>query len=826
MLNHSLSAISRRRLLPTLIAASVGTTLPMAVSAQGILEEVIVTAQKREQSLQDVPIAVSAYSGQMLQESGIKDVFDLQVNAPALTVGQNQNATTSSFSIRGIGGGGNNFGIESSVGVYVDGTYRARQNSMISQLVDMQSIELLRGPQGTLFGRNTLSGAIHFKTKAPSHETEAFGEITAGNWGLLNVSGAANISAIEDVLAFRFTGFSSQRDGWINNLTTPGDDEINDRDRFGLRFQALFTPTDNISVRVIADHGELDEICCGTTVLNDNNRVDQRSPVGALGTDSILEGRGATFIPESKIFDNEVAYSINPESEATDSGLSVQVDWDFSDYHTFTSITSWRDFESRDRIDADFSDLDALIDDNLAEQSSLSQEFRIAYTGESVNYVAGVYYFTQDLESTSSLIFGQDTSAIAAAFAFRDVFGTDFLVNTQFPLSGGDVAAVFVPGDFATDLNDQEHESWAIFGQFDWQLSDAFTLTAGLRYSDEEKKLRTDYIESSLAGGFFLPVFPATFSRDDVDELITDEQVTGTIKLSWFASDSTMLYGSISTGYKAGGTNTDRIDPNFEQTFSAETSTAYELGMKAEFPEQSMRLNVSLHYTPIDDFQVGTFTGAGFNVQNAATVDTYGGEIEWLWQATENTTINATYAKVVADFDEFERGNCWVISPFRNGTPDPGGRYAAGVDANGDTLFVPLGDPSIADPLNPGPAFCDRTGGRIGTNPEDFLALSASQDFNVSENIQGFLRAEYIYTGDMVLDQSNEPLSEQDAYNLVNLRAGLYFTSIDAELTLWGRNIFDEDYNGTSFPGVLQDGKQIAYRREPATYGLTFRKDW
>ena len=825
---RSRNSNTQRSFLPSVLAASIAyTASPQLVLAQGVLEEVIVTAQKREQSLQDVPIAVSAFSGQMLQESGIKDVFDLQVNAPALTVDQNQNATTSTFAVRGIGGGGNNFGIESSVGVYVDGTYRARQNSMISQLVDIESIELLRGPQGTLFGRNTLSGALHFKTKAPSHETEAFGEVTAGNWGLLNISGAANISAIDDVLAFRVTGFSSQRDGWVDNIALPDSDKINDRDRFGLRFQALLTPSDNLSVRVIADYGELDEICCGTTVLDDNNRVDQRSPVGALGSDSILEGRGGTFIPSSRVFDNVVALNLNPESEATDQGLSVQVDWDFSDAYTFTSITSYRDFESTDLIDADFSDLDALTDTNLAEQSSISQEFRIAYTGDKVNYVAGAYYFSQDLDSTSALSFGQDTSAIAAKFANRDGLTTDFLVNTQFPLSGGDTAFVFVPGDFATDFNKQEHESWALFGQFDWQLSDSFTLTAGLRYSDEEKQLNTVYEESSTAFGFFLPQFAATFAREDINELIQDEQVTGTVKLSWFANDSTMLYASLSTGYKAGGTNTDRIDPAFAQVFEAETSTAYELGMKAEFPEQAMRLNVSLHYTPIDDYQVGTFTGAGFNVQNAATIDTYGGEIEWLWQVTDNTTINATYAKSIADFDEFERGNCWGITPFQNGTPDPGGRYDSGqVDANGDTIFVPLGDPSIADALNPGPAFCDRTGGRIGTNPEDFLALSVKQEFSINESITGFLRGEFIYNGDMVLDQSNEPLSEQDAYNLVNLRAGLYFESIDAELTLWGRNIFDEEYNGTSFPGVLQDGKQIAYRREPATFGLTFRKDW
>ncbi|MFK8019664.1 MAG: TonB-dependent receptor [Pseudomonadales bacterium] len=817
---RSRNSNTQRSFLPSVLVASIAyTASPQLALAQGMLEEVIVTAQKREQSLQDVPIAVSAYSGQMLQESGIKDVFDLQVNAPGLTVDQNQNATTSTFAIRGIGGGGNNFGIESSVGVYVDGTYRARQNSMISQLVDIDSIEVLRGPQGTLFGRNTLSGAIHFKTKAPGHEPEAFVEATAGNFGLINLSAASSISAIEDVLAFRFTGFSSTRDGWADNLTLPGNDEINDRDRYGLRAQALFTPNDNLSVRIIADYGELDEVCCSTTVVNDNLRANQTTPAGTLGTDAILEGRGATFIPESRQFDNIVTYNQNPTSEATDTGLSVQIDYNLGDAYTLTSITSWRDFESFDTIDADFTDLNALLDTNLAEQSSISQEFRVAFTGENINYVVGANYFTQDLDSTSTLSFGEDTEAIAAAFLGLP---TAFIIGTPLPLTTLLGAPFFPPGGFATDFNKQEHESWAIFGQADWQISDSLTITAGVRYSDEEKILKTTYVESGNELGFFQPAFAATQRRDNIDEIIKDDQVTGTIKLSWFANDETMLFASVSTGYKAGGTNTDRIDPAFAQVFSAENSTAYELGMKAEFPEQAMRLNISLHYTPIDDYQVGTFTGSGFNVQNAATINTYGGEIEWLWQATDSTTLQATYAKAVADFDEFERGNCWNITPFRTGIADPGGRFNVGTAEAPE--FVTAADPRVTDPLSPD--FCDRTGDRLGTNPEDFLALSARQEFAIGDSITGFLLGEFIYNGDMVLDQSNEPLSEQDAYNLVNLRAGLYFESIDAELTLWGRNVFDEEYNGTSFPGVLQDGKQIAYRREPATFGLTFRKDW
>ncbi len=775
------------------------------LAAQVMLEEVIVTAQKREQSLQDVPISVSAYSGAQLQESGIKDVFDLQTNAPGLVVDQNQSATTSNFSVRGIGTGGNNFGQESSVGLYVDGIYRSRQSSMINQLVDIASVEVLRGPQGTLFGRNTLSGAVQFLTVKPDHEGTAFLEATAGNYDLVNLSGAGSFSVIEDVLAVRVTGFSSERDGWIENIAPSNTDseEIFDRDRWGWRAQALWTPNDDLEVRIIVDDSEVDEICCGTTVRFDNNRPDQRKAGNPLGSDSLLEPRGGTFISESRVFDNKVAYNYNPVSQSEDSGVSAQVDYHMGDY-TITSISAWRDFNSFDDIDSDFTDQEIISRTNDAEQSSFSQELRLTYTGEYLNYVIGGYYFEQDLDSTTINFLGEDTEAFAGLIVGLPL--EDIFQGTFFP-----------PDGYSMDVNEQEHESWAVFGQFDYQLTDSLTLTAGLRYSDEEKDLSAVYTESGDEPGFMTPAFAPLQKRDDVMETLTDDQTTGTIKLSYFWTNDTMFYASFGTGYKAGGTNTDRIDPSLEQIFGPETSESFEIGMKAEFPEQAVRLNVALYIADIDDFQVGTFTGTGFNLQNAATVETYGGEIELFWQATENTTITAGYSKSVADFDEFELGNCWEATPFRFGIPDPGGQV---FDENGDLQPIGPGD----DPFSPD--VCDRSGGRIGTNPEDFFALSARQDFRLSDTIAGFGLLEYSYTGDMILDQANEPLSEQDSYDLVNLRIGLLFENWDMELTAWGRNIFDEEYNGTAFPVTVQEGKQNAYRREPATWGLTLRKNF
>ena len=249
-----------------------------------------------------------------------------------------------------------NFGLESSVGLYVDGVYRARQNSMINNLVDVAAVEVLRGPQGTLFGKNTPSGAILVNTVAPSHDgSDGFVEATVGNYGLVNFSGAMSFSAIEDVLAFRATAFSSLRDGTISDVNL-GEDVLNDRNRWGARLQALYTPNDNVSIRVITDYLEIDEICCGAPVQFSNALVN---PYGVVGSDLALSALGGTaFDGGDAFFDREVCVSFLPESSMTDRGLSAELSWDVDDNYTFVLISAYRSFDSYDNIDVDFTDVD------------------------------------------------------------------------------------------------------------------------------------------------------------------------------------------------------------------------------------------------------------------------------------------------------------------------------------------------------------------------------------------------------------------------------------------------------------------------------------
>ena len=763
------------------------TLLAPAAHSQ-MLEEVIVTAQKREQNLQDVPIAVSAFTGEMLAQSGVKDVFDLQANAPSLIVGQSQSSTQTTFGIRGVFTSSQNFGLDSSVGLYADGVYRARQSSMINNLVDVASVEVLRGPQGTLFGRNTPAGAVSIFSVKPDHEGTGFIEGTYGEFDLVNISGAKSFSTIDDVLSFRATGFYTERDGHVDDIKF-GDETVNDRDRWGARLQALYTPTDDLTVHIIADYSEVDEICCGSGVWK-NNLVADDVP-DRTGTDLRIQQLGRTVLEGDDFYDRKIGTTFLPESTNEDEGISMQIDWQ-TDSFLLTSITAYRAFESLDIIDVDFSDVEALIKINDAEQSSFSQELRLSNEYDNFNYVVGLFYFQQDIDLNSSLEVGDDLT-----FLIQDlgVFGD-----------------AFPGGTGALDISEQEHQSFAVFGQFDYNLTEDFLLTAGLRWTKEDKDLKNTFTEDASSCRPFVDCPPAnTFDpgwgfwffapltpRDNVDETIDDDQITGTLKLTWFMNDATMFYASYGTGYKAGGINSDRIDETLDVVFDAETSDAFEIGMKADFPDQAMRVNVAIHKTDTDDLQTISFQGTGFALDNAGVAETYGAEVDIYWQATDSLNLTMGYAYNHAEYADFENGPCWTGTSWQTGVDDPT------LNADGIT--------------------CDRSGGPVSSNPENVLVLTGNQDFNISSNITGFIYGEYIYTDSRMTDLNNDPEKENGSYALINLRTGLYFEQWDAELTLWGRNITDEEYVNTIADTTVQEGKFGAYYNEPMTWGITAKK--
>ncbi len=853
--------IRQHALLNRTIALLVLGATASNVQAERVIEEVIVEAQKREQNLQDVPVAVTAFTSENLAQAVIKDVFDLQTSVPGLIVAQNQTATTANFNIRGIGTSSQNFGLESSVGLYVDGVYRSRQSAMINNMVDLQSVEVLRGPQGTLFGKNTLAGAVLFRTQAPTFDSaNAFIEATTGNYGLAGISGASSFTAIDNELAFRVSGFATQRDGYVDIIDHGNVDEdaMNDRDREGIRLQALYTPNETFSMRTIIDYSEINEACCAALTTLSNVGLASMDPdsLGTPGSDNLVALLGGT-VTHGADFDNyQMAANTPPQSSNKDRGISVEMNWQMDEY-TVTSVSAFRRFDSFDLIDGDFTDLDIFNATNNAEQESFSQEIRLTFSNDNMTYLVGGYYFTQTIDLDFNLNMGSQIDdlfnlSLPGAITSTDPGSPGLLlaIDGLSAATGGLVAPSaegFPPGYVFTNQSAQDHESFAFFGQIDYTFNDAWSVSGGLRYTREEKELNATFLEDDGNGNGLGPQFlssqelligataagvslaeiqggapitaerlatltpfqaagwgfgllgPLAQARPDIDTSFSENIITGSVKLIYQPNDQQLYYASLATGFKSGGTNTDRIPASFDPIFKSEKSRSLEVGMKYDSSDRSLRSNLAVHYTEIDDFQANSWTGVAFNLQNAGKLESYGLEWETQWAMLENTSANLAYAYTHATYKEFNRGTCWVATPFHTGMQDPG---------------------------DSGQGFCNRSGDRIDFTPEHFINLALEQRLAINENTEARLTVEYNFRSDMVMDGDNDPIKEQGGYGKTNLRAAFGYRPYDLDIILWGRNVFDKRTKRTIFNVPTQTGRVMSYPDEPATYGITLRKQF
>jgi len=279
---------------------------------------------------------------------------------------------------------------------------------------------------------------------------------------------------------------------------------------------------------------------------------------------------------------------------------------------------------------------------------------------------------------------------------------------------------------------------------------------------------------------------------------LDDSQISGTLKLSWFVAEDVMTYASYGTGYKSGGLNTDRIPVGVDASFDAETTESFELGVKAELPDQALRINAALHYTIMNDFQSNSFNGDSYVLRNAGKLATSGIELETFWQPAQNTEISFGYAYTQKEYKSYENSSCWVATPALTGVNDP-------------TLTV-VGGKDV----------CSRTGRK---NPLHFANLGLKQSFTLADGVESYVFGEYTYLSSR--EKSGDPLKELEGYGLLNLRAGVYFDESQVNLTLWGRNVLNNHYSGGgSFDAPIQDGKLIGFGGSPATYGITLNKDF
>lgn len=796
-----------------LVAMHGGTTMAADATSNYLIEEVIVTAQKREQNIQDVPISISAFDTAFLDDAGVDDVLELQFFVPGLTVGNSQSVAQTNFNIRGVGTAGNSLSLESSVGLYIDGVYRARQSSAINDLIDIERVEVLKGPQGTLFGRNTVSGAIQFITVAPElDETRGFIEVQGGNESFGNINGAINIPLVEGKVAARLSGGFAQRDGFVDNVTT-GED-LNNLDRYSLRGQLLFLPTDTVSVRLIADYSEIDERCCSTGNVfdgpGDTNALflaagGSLPPTGAFPNASFvlpLEALGADpTILSDRFDDDRTATDIDPFAQIEESGISAEINWDVGNV-TLTSITAFRTYESVGFVDADFTSLDTLsISGNEAEQDTFTQEFRIAGSfGERINYVAGLYYFDQEINNEGVLQLGATANLLLAGGATTgDLLGG----AAGCAFFGAAVTAIcddpaFPQGARADNFSTQEQTSWSVFAQADFDLTDDLIATIGLRYLDEEKDLDVIFNESIFSPvlAAFTPLSP--FVPDVSGVEFNDEEVTGTAKLSYYWTDDILTYVSYGRGYKSGGTNIDRINPAITGSpllFDPETSDSYEIGFKGAFFDKRLRINAAVYQTDFNDFQANTFVGTGFVLQNAGEIQTQGFELEIFALPAEWLTFSSGVAYVDAEFESFVGGAC-TRTPF-----------GAESDA---------GEPNF-------PTVCDNSGNRVGGTPEWTVYSSTQVRHHLNDGSLLYGQLDVNWRDEVPSGIDNDTNKFGNSNVLTNVRLGYRFSEDRYDVSLWAKNVFDEDFVSGAFNSVIREGSLSGFQTEPQTWGVTLR---
>lgn len=827
------SAQVRQAVIATLAFAAAPTFAQQtAANDEGgrTIENIIVTAQKREQSLQDVPIVVTAVSEQLLQDTGVKDIKDLTVLTPGLTVTSTSSEASTTARIRGVGTVGDNPGLESSVGVVIDGVYRPRNGVGFGDLGELERIEVLKGPQGTLFGKNTSAGVINVVTKRPSQDFSSQVEVTAGNYGALEGSASINGGLSEGVAARLFVA-ARERDGFLDVNTGRGprtETQDNDRDVATVRGQLLFEPSDALDIRLVGDYSERDESCCGGVQTF-------RAPIPAGVIDRLAGGKGLNTPADA--FDREVFLNRSTEQSIEDLGGSAEINYDFG-VAALTSVTAYRTWESVNAQDIEFSAADVWHRDPDGNQATdfkqISQELRLAGETDMLSWLVGGFFAREDLDSRQQLQYGtqygeyltelvRDNIRAIALAQGAPLATAEATANGAAALFAGYSAAGggYPAGLGSRDLHEQESTSWALFTNNSIRFTDALELTLGVRYTHEEKDLETLYrnthnggactvlrgapIPTTLnafygigCGAFTDPLFTAINNGTGRNsQSLEENEWSGTAKFAFRFTDEVMTYLSYARGYKAGGFNLDRVRqpgpgettvsartalPDLNTHFDKELVDSYELGVKTQWFGNSLLLNASVFYQDYADFQLNTFDGVQFLVTSLDQVTSEGVDLDIVW-----------------------------FTPLEQLSFQGGVTYA-------DTQIEDQAKLGRADLFAP-----TREDDRMSFAPEWSGSLSATFEQPLSNDLIWRTNVGAKYTSEYNTGSNLHPEKMQDAMTLVNARTGLGAEDESWMIEIWAQNLSDEEYYQVVYDAPYQTGSFNAFLGAPRTYGMTAR---
>lgn len=660
------------------------------VSAQ--IEEIVVTATKRAESIQDVPISISAYSGDFLESSEIRTLQELSLYAPNFTFATSSQPTNARIFIRGIGSVGNS-GIETSVGVFVDGVYYPRPGSVLGNLLDVETVEVLRGPQGTLFGRNTAAGALSIRTRDPDGEFGGHVQAGIGDNSLYSVEGVIN-APISDTVSSRFAVKYSERDGYGFNTLT--DEEIGDRDDLTIRGKLAIDFSDTVSGTLTVDYNEINT---GGQILE--LLPETASPVFDGTLDALFGSNATTNDGYDQVINQDHQDFVNDEQW----GVSFDLEFPLGN-HTVRSITAYRDWEADNRESALRITGDVLPRNHKYWTETLSQEFQIlSPEDQTFTYVAGFFYYDEDYD------IDEDFDA-----------GVDACVPVVFALAGAPAATLCssLPQNPATDSDfTQSLESIAVFAQGTYNVNENFSLTVGARYtSDEKDGAFVQTAPNAVIGSLFR-------APESVPDLKSDDDAfTWLLNGSWFATEDVMLFATISTGFKGGGFNSGGAGVALgreARIFDNEDSTNIEVGIKSKFWDNRATANVTLFHTELDDFQDRSFDGISFLTRNAGERTQQGVEIDVTLTPNEQLTLFGGLGYLDAEFDSFD-----AASPLPGSTTPQnlsGERPHFSPEWQGSLVAdwnVPMGDSGLGLFIRPEFMFIDEQniGGNTNNNPQ------------------------------------------------------------------------------------------------------------
>lgn len=768
---------------PTQLLAEEAVTEDAAASSTADefsgVEVIHVTARRREENVQDVPISISVLTRDQLERTGTYSTEQLTKIQPSIQL-ISSNPRNTAVTIRGLGTviGLTNDGLEPGVGIYVDEVYYARPGSAVVDLLDIERVEVLRGPQGTLFGKNTTAGALSLSTGAPTFTPQGRAEVSIGDHGFLQGKATVSGALLADQVAGRFSVSSTRRDGTVYNITQ--NTEQNDTNAQALRGQLLFTPSEDLSIRWSADYAYQNP--------NANTQVfvrygpTQRSAASQFpALSALFDYKPASENPYDRLVDVDATI----QARQILKGTSATVNLDLGDY-SFTSISALRFWDWTPQNDRDYTALAVRSkSNNPSEQDQWSQEFRFASNGnQTLDWVAGVYAFGQDVETNGTEQWGADAAK--------------WLIRTNVPanLLTGYTSATRVLSDTT---------SYAAFGQATYHFNDAFRVTPGLRYTSERKS--GDFTQI-VSGG--LATTDATLisakngiARDQqYAAKISDASLSGQVNFSYDLSETQLTYLNLARGFKSGGINAAGIPTDaagkpalVSAEIKPEQSTTIELGLKSQLLHNRVTLNLALYDTQVKDYQANVVdSGPGAlrgYLSNIDEVSVSGIELDSRWVASENFSSYLTFAYTHGKYDSYKNGNPPL--ELLTGT-------TAAFDLSGRDL------PGVS-----------KYAGSLGG---EYLH-PASVSGIVGDLYYG---ADLSYRSSWNSDSSVSKYLEVAASTLVNLRLG-FRTAQGVDVSLYARNALNEDYlsflsiqagNSGAIYGHVGDPRNIGLRVQAA----------